>query len=318
MPSDHFNGVQFFNPGQANSDKSLVEVLRWQLSGNRQPWPEIVPAASGVKPAARVPGLQITSIGHASLLIQVANVNILIDPVWSLRAGPFKWLGPRRRNPPAVAFNDLPPVDVVLITHNHYDHLDEATIQRLWHTHEPHILTPLGNDRLLNKSLPAAEIRTGDWWQSFTLPSQIRATIVPAYHWSSRRISDRRMALWGGFVLDTPSGSIYCVGDTAYGGGAIFREVKHTCGSPLVALLPIGGYAPPWFMKSQHVNPEETVKIAMDCDAQQILGIHWNTFPLTDEPYHEPAERLSAAVRASSLDAKRFRAMRPGDTWNAD
>ena len=313
--SDHFDGERFFHPDLPSSDKSLLDVLRWRLLDRRTPWPRVIPARSGLRPPAAVEGLRITAIGHASLLIQVAGCNLLLDPVWSERASPFRRLGPVRHNPPAVAFEDLPSIHTVLVTHNHYDHLDLSTIDKLWDAHRPFLLSPLGNDRVIRAGSPRVEVTTGDWWESFDLPHGVRATIVPAYHWSSRGPGDRRMALWGGFVLETPAGITYCAGDTAYRDGRIFREIGERFGPPLVAILPIGAYAPRWFMQTQHVNPEEAVQAALDCGARHMLGIHWDTFCLTDEAYREPEERLLAATRSASLDPCSFAALRPGDVW---
>ena len=313
--SEHFDGKRFFHPGLPPADKSLREVLRWSLGNKRPAWPKIVPAHSGLRPPSASERLRITCIGHASLLIQVAGVNLLVDPVWSERASPFRWLGPRRRNPPAVALGDLPPIHAVLVTHNHYDHLDLPTVKKLWERHHPLVLAPLGNDTILRAAAKEINVITGDWWNAFQLPGGLRATIVPAYHWSSRGLRDRRMALWCGFVLDTPQGVVYLAGDTAYRDGAIFREIGERCGPPRLAVLPIGAYAPRWFMQTQHADPEEALQIAADCGGGQVLGIHWNTFPLTDEPFDEPGKRLDLAAqspRHATISAQAFRA---GDVW---
>ena len=309
--SDHFDGERFFHPGLPASDKSLLELLRWQMGGKRARWPAVVPARSGLRPDSSVAGLRITCIGHSSLLIQVAGVNLLVDPVWAERASPTRWAGPKRHNPPAVALDDLPPIHAVLISHNHYDHMDTAVLQALWARHRPLMLTPLGNDAVLRAVGKEIEVATGDWWDEFGLPGGLRASIVPAYHWSSRGLRDRRMALWGGFYLETPQGSIYCAGDTAYRDGAIFAEIRRRCGAPRVAMLPIGAYAPRWFMQTQHADPEEAMRIAHDMGAEHVLGVHWGTFPLTDEPYEEPAQRLRAAAGSGS-GAQAFGA---GDVW---
>ncbi len=313
--SDHFDGERFFHPGLPSSDKTLLDILRWRFQGKHTRWPTVVPARSGLHPAASVQGLQITAIGHASLLIQVAGSNILLDPVWSDRVSPFRRLGPRRHNAPSIALGDLPPIHTVLLTHNHYDHMDLPTIQALWGTHQPFLLSPLGNDMVIRKAHPQVKVTTGDWWESFALPAGIRATIVPAYHWSSRGLGDRRMALWGGFVLETPEGILYCAGDTAYRDGRIFCEIRERFGPPKVAILPIGAYDPRWFMSTQHANPEEALQMALDCGAEQMLGIHWKTFALTDEAYDEPEQRLTAGVRAHAPEGLKAFALSPGDTW---
>ena len=313
--SDHFDGVRFYNPGFAPSDKSPLDLLKWKLFGRRSPWPATVQVKDGVRPPARVDGLQITHIGHASFLIQVNGLNLLVDPVWSERASPSTWIGPRRHNPPAVALGDLPPIHAILVTHNHYDHLDTATLRRIHEAHRPLIYAPLGNDAIIRRGSAEMQVETGDWWSSFTLPQDIRINIVPSYHWSARGTRDRRMALWGGFVLETPAGVIYCAGDTAYRDGAVFKEIGKRFEAPVVAILPIGAYAPRWFMKTQHADPDEAVRIAQECGAKHMLGVHWGTFALTDEPWHEPADQLQRAVETGSLDEARFHALRPGDIW---
>jgi L-ascorbate metabolism protein UlaG (beta-lactamase superfamily) len=313
--SDHFNGKQFYHAGLPPTDKSLFDLLRWQLFGKRSAWPKSVPASSGLRPQSKVDGLRITCIGHASLLIQTARTNILVDPVWSEVASPFR-IGPRRRNPPAVALSDLPPIHAVLITHNHYDHMDTATIAAIHAQHKPVVISPLGNDAVIHKDAPHVFVQTGDWWQSFPLSPDIRATIVPAYHWSARKLGDRRQALWCGFILDTPEGRIYCAGDTAYQDGRIFSEIRNRCGSPLIAILPIGAYAPRWFMSTQHTDPAEALQIAIDVGAQHLLGVHWGTFPLTDEPWDEPPRLLEDTIARHASTAIHAQAMRSGDVWN--
>jgi L-ascorbate metabolism protein UlaG (beta-lactamase superfamily) len=259
--------------------------------------------------------LRITTIGHSSMLIQVAALNILVDPVWSDRTSPFRSLGPRRHNPPSVAFDDLPPIHAVLVTHNHYDHMDTITLARLWKAHKPTVISPLGNDAAIRKDAPDVQVQTGDWWQTFQLSDRVRATIVPAYHWSARNLGDRRFALWGGFILETPAGILYSAGDTGYQDGRIFPEIRKRCGAPRVAILPIGAYEPRWFMQSQHADPAQAVQIAIDCGAQHLLGVHWATFQLTDEPWDEPAQLLEKTMRERSPPNLTAQALLPGDIW---
>jgi L-ascorbate metabolism protein UlaG (beta-lactamase superfamily) len=316
--TDHFDGVRFFHPGLPVSDKSGLDILKWKLREKAAAWPQTIPARTGVRPAERVAGLQITHIGHASYLVQTGGRNILVDPVWSERASPLKWAGPRRHNSPGVSFGDLPPIDAVLVTHNHYDHLDLATLQRLWAAHRASVYTPLGNDAVIHAAIPDCDVRTGDWWGSFALSDDIRLTIVPSYHWSARGLRDKRMALWGGFVLETAAGTVYCAGDTAYRDGAIFPEIGKRFGPPVVAVLPIGAYAPRWFMHTQHANPEEAVQIARACGAKHVLGVHWGTFPLTDEPWDQPARLLADAAAAQTATGIPCQALRPGDIWTLD
>jgi L-ascorbate metabolism protein UlaG (beta-lactamase superfamily) len=315
-PSDHFNGKRFFNPGQPPTDKTLTDVLRWKLTGKPAKWPAQVPGFDGDVPPPKVTtGLRLTMVGHASVLIQLPGVNILLDPVWSDRASPFRRLGPIRHNPPGIAFEDLPPIHAVLITHNHYDHLDIATIERLWHAHHPLILAPLGNDRLIHQAAPEVKVTAGDWGDRFDLAPEVQTTLCPAYHWSARALGDRRMALWCGFILHTPAGVIYLTGDTGYNDGAIFREVRERFGSPALALLPIGAYEPRWFMRNQHVNPAEAVQILEDTGAACAVGLHWGTFRLTDEAADAPLQALAAALAQRSIAPERFIALRPGQVW---
>ena len=312
-PSDHYDGERFFNPGHPDIDRSLLDLLRWRLGGRRARW-----AATPIRqvvPAARVADLSVTLIGHASLLLQVDGRNILVDPVWSARASPLRWAGPRRYNEPGIAFEALPPIDLVLLTHNHYDHLDIRTLRRLWQAGRPPIVAPLGNDRVIGRTEPGMRVRTLDWGQHTEILPGLEVWLHPANHWSSRSLSDRRMALWGGFVVRTQVATIYLAGDTGYGDGAIFRGVRERHGPPDLAILPIGAYAPRWFLKDQHVDPAEAVRIMLDCGAAQALGVHWGTFALTDEPQFAPEQDLRRALEVAGVPETRFLAMRPGDCW---
>ncbi|KQM85664.1 hypothetical protein ASE70_17680 [Sphingomonas sp. Leaf22] len=310
-PSDHFDGTRFFNPGQVSTDRGVSDMLRWKLAGGAVKWPASVPIVPA-KPEARVAGLRITMVGHASLLIQVAGRNILTDPVWSERASPFRRIGPKRVTAPGIAFNDLPPIDFVLLSHGHYDHLDVATLQRLHAVHDPLMVMPLGNDAVVRAAVPAARCVTGDWWDRLALGDEIATTVTPAYHWSNRWPSDTRMMLWGGHYLETPAGAIWFVGDTGYGDGRIFGEIRGHLGAPDVALIPIGAYAPRWFMAAQHVDPVEAVRIFCDVGADRALGIHWGTFQLTDEARGAPVEELSAALEVAGVAPERFVAAEAG------
>ncbi|MDP1026482.1 MBL fold metallo-hydrolase [Sphingomonas sp. KR1UV-12] len=313
-PSDHFDGTRFFNPGQPGTDRGLRDMLRWKLAGGAARWPRSVPVTTA-RPPARVDGIRITMVGHATLLVQAGGVNLLTDPVWSARASPFRHIGPRRVTEPGIAFDDLPPIDVVLLSHGHYDHLDIATLRRLQAAHDPLMAMPLGNDAIVRAAVPLARCVTGDWWDRLELGAGIATTLTPANHWSNRWPSDTRMTLWSGHFLDTAAGSIWFVGDTGFGDGRIFGDVRRRLGSPDVALIPIGAYAPRWFMAAQHVDPTEAVRIFTDVGATRALGIHWGTFQLTDEAREAPVEGLAAAVRAHGIAADRFVAAEPGGVY---
>ena len=314
-PSDHFDGERFFNPGHPATDKSLRDLLRWRFGERGERWPASVPARQ-VVPQPRVEGLRVTMVGHASLLIQAAGRNLLVDPVWSDRASPVAWAGPRRVNPPGIAFDALPPVETILLTHDHYDHMDVATLRRLWDKDRPRILAPLGNDAVVSRSHPEIAVETHDWGgATIDLGAGLVVTSTAAHHWSARSLGDRRMALWCGYVVATPAGTIYLSGDTGYGDGAIFRDVGYRFPDIDVAILPIGAYEPRWFMQAQHVDPIEAVQIMLDCGAKQALGVHWGTFPLSNEGQQAPKQALAAALVSRGIAPDRFRAMAPGDIW---
>ncbi|MGI4745073.1 MAG: MBL fold metallo-hydrolase [Janthinobacterium lividum] len=310
--TDHFDGLRFFNPGEPDTDRGPRDVLRWRRAAPNHPWPQRI-KVEPVVPERRVDTLTVTMVGHATVLIQIAGLNLLTDPIWSDRASPFQFAGPKRVAAPGVQLRDLPPVDAILLSHNHYDHLDISTLRRLDDLHSPLIVTPLGNDAIIRRHLPKARVGTGDWGDVISIGQHADIHIVPANHWSSRGLRDRRMALWGGFMIRVSGKLIYFAGDTGYGTGAIFRRMRQQFGSPDLAILPIGAYDPRWFMAAQHVDPEEAIQIMCDLDAGMALGMHWGVFKLTDEMRDDPVSRLAAGLAARGIAPRRFEAMRPGD-----
>ncbi|TIQ35660.1 MAG: MBL fold metallo-hydrolase [Mesorhizobium sp.] len=317
-PSDHFDGALFFNP-DGRPPARFSDLLKWQLSGGRSKWPAAFPSPyRQAKPDKRIEGagLRLTMVGHASLLIQTAGLNILTDPVWSERASPFALAGPKRVNAPGVAFSDLPPIDLVLVSHNHYDHLDLATLRRLKQNHDPLAVMPLGNDAIVGAAVPDMRLSTHDWSERVEFGNGAVIHIEPVHHWSARGARDRRMALWAGFVIETAGGKVYFAGDTGFHDGINYRLMAKKHGCFRLAILPIGAYEPRWFMAPQHQNPEEAVQGMRLCNAAHAAGCHWGTFQLTDEPIEEPAQRLAEALAAEGISPERFRAMRPGETWD--
>lgn len=310
----HYDGHRFLNPaGEPETDRSLGDILRWYRTAPRTRWPRSLPVVP-VVPATRVHGLRISMVGHATMLIQTGGLNILTDPLWSDRASPLAFAGPHRITAPGIDMDDLPPIDAILLSHNHYDHLDVATLRALHARHAPRIITPLGNDSIIRRHIPDAHVETGDWFDRFAIAPGAEAHIVPALHWSSRGPRDRRMALWGGFMLRAFDRLLYFAGDTGYGTGAIFRDLRARFGPVDVALLPIGAYAPRWFMAAQHADPDDAIQIMLDLEARAAIGMHWGTFKLTDEPWDDPVHRLAAGLRTRKLEPGRFIAMRPAET----
>jgi L-ascorbate metabolism protein UlaG (beta-lactamase superfamily) len=298
--SDHFDGRRFFNPtGPPLQPLSAVPRM---LLERRTPWP-----ARSDEPPRRPPALDgaaalITFIGHATLLIQTATGNVLTDPMYSRRAGPLNLFGPRRVRQPAVLFDDLPPISLVLLSHNHYDHCDSRTLRLLARRFDPIVATPIGNGRLV-QSAGFRRVEELDWWQCEQVAG-VSLTLTPAHHFSARGPFDRNRALWGGFVLALSDARIFFAGDTAY--GTFFQVIRDRLGPIDLALLPIGAYEPRWFMQSVHMNPAEAVQAHVDLAASQSIGIHFGTFQLTTEGLDAPLRALEQARAARRIPLSEF------------
>lgn len=301
---DHVDGERFRDPWQHAPARSRAALLCWRLR-QRPAWPQSYPSPFQDRPPPASEALRATLVGHATLLYQVAGANILVDPVWSRRASPFRFAGPQRRNPPGIALADLPPLDAVLITHGHYDHLDQATLRRL---RPRQIIAPLGNA----PAIPG-HTRELDWGDAADLVPGIRVHAIPSHHWSARTPWDRNRALWCGYVLETPAGLLLHIGDTGFHDGALFTELRARFGEPLLAALPIGAYAPRWFMRPHHMDPDQAAAAFRLLGPRHGIGHHWGTFHLTDEPIEEPATRLAAACARDGITG--FTAFRPGQVW---
>src|SRR5438552_10382994 len=259
--SEHFDGVRFVDPDGV-SPKGIRDVLRWWGSNLKSEWPLVYPSPHSDRPPPRVSGssLRVAFVGHASLLVQAGGLNVLLDPVWSERVSPVSFAGPKRVNDPGIPFEALPKIDAVLVSHCHYDHLDAATLSRLAAAHRPRVITPLGNDAIMRSHDPAIRAEAYDWGARVELGDGVAATLVPTRHWSARGLFDRNRALWAGFVIDTPGGRLYHVADSGYGDGRHFRAAREKHGPFRLAILPIGAYEPRWFMREQHMNPEEAMR----------------------------------------------------------
>ena len=313
--TDHFDGQRFHDPDGV-PPKPLSDVLRWQFGRERKraTWPVWAPSPYADTPPPRVDDgkVRLSFVGHASWLIQTAGLNILVDPVWSERCSPFSFAGPKRHNDPGIAFEALPKIDVVLVSHGHYDHLDIKTLSRLVKNYAPRVITPLGNDITMRAADDAIKAEAFDWQDRVELGNGVAVTLVPTRHWSARGPFDRNRALWASFVLETPAGKLYIVCDSGYGTGSHFRRVAAAHGPIRLAILPIGAYEPRWFMRDQHMNPEDAVKALADCGAEQALAHHHGTFQLTDEAIDAPAIALGEALDAANVQREKFAVLKPG------
>ena len=286
-----------------SGEASFADLMKWQMGGGRAKWPRRIENKIHAPPPQRVHGsdLSVTWIGHSTVLIQTAGLNILTDPFFSERASPFQFVGPKRIRDAGIAIKDLPPIDLVLLSHNHYDHLDAAALAKLNKHHGPRLITTLNNSAYI-KNYPCTEL---DWRQSVEHES-VQITLMPTLHWSKRSISDTNKALWGAFVIETEGGVIYFAADTGYGDGSTFREIKQRFGGPRLSLLPIGAYEPRWFMKSQHMNPEEAVQAHLDLGSAKSLAIHHGTVQLTNEAVDAPVIALGEAMAHHKIKTADF------------
>lgn len=314
--SAHFDGQRFFNPDpdppNSGSLRKFGLSRLWKAAtGQRgEGWPESIPVAP-TRPPARVEGddMRVTWVGHASVLVQTQGLNILTDPVWSDVAGPFNLLGPRRVRAPGIRFDDLPKIDLVLVSHNHYDHLDLPTLKRLWHRDRPLIVTSLGNDTLLKWHGIDAVAR--DWEGQVAVKPGVSVIVEQVHHWGSRWHQDRNRALWSGFTVTLPGGNLFFAGDTGWGDGSWPRlAARH--GPFRLALLPIGAYAPREIFGNHHIDPAQAVAAFRTLDAAHALGIHWGTFQLTEESADQPRGDLVTALKAAKVPADRFVTLDPG------
>jgi len=319
-PSAHRRPGGYRNPWVSQAVPGFGSLLKWMLVHRttrprpKDPDPSVfarVPPSFAV-PRAAPAQLTVTWVGHASLLIQLGGMNILADPMWSDRASPVSFAGPKRWVPPGVAFEQLPPLDIILQSHNHYDHLDGTTVRRLARTHSNATwVLPLDLGSFVRKRGVRGEVIELDWWEERTL-GPLRVAATPAMHFSSRGIGDRGDSLWCGFALGEPGRRVYFAGDTGF--HPEFGAIGERYGPFDVALLPIGAYEPRWFMRYLHMNPEEAVEAFRAVNARIMVPIHWGTFKLTDEAMDEPPARARAAWLAAGLPSDGYRQLAHGET----
>jgi len=306
----HFDGDRFFNP-YARQGKSRADIQRWQRTRQRATWPDHVEDRILPPPGrASADRISVTFIGHSTFLLQVGGLCVLTDPIWSKRCSPVSFVGPRRARPPGQPLDALPGVDLLLVSHNHYDHMDLPTLRKVQARWAPPTATGLGNARHLAKARIRSAVEL-DWWQSTDIGGA-RVTYVPAQHFSSRGLYDRNRCLWGGFVIEAGGAVVYFAGDSGY--CPHFAEIGRRFPRIDLALLPIGAYEPRWFMRQQHVDPEEAVRAHLDLRARRSVGMHFGTFQLTDEEIDAPVSALRQAQARASVAEADFDVLAFGET----
>jgi N-acyl-phosphatidylethanolamine-hydrolysing phospholipase D len=318
MPKHHVPGG--FKNLHIDSISRRGDFFRWRLgfgpteepalSPNAVPsfHPRVTAADLNSLNHAHPDTIQITWIGHTTFLIQVAGLNILTDPIFSDRASPLSFVGPRRLLPPAIRQEDLPPIQLTIISHNHYDHLDRVSVKKLGK--QVKFFVPLGLSRWF-QAAGLDNVTELDWWESADY-GKIRLYCVPAQHFSMRTPFNANKVLWAGWVLATPRGNIFFAGDTGY--SPDFQEIGQRLGPMRLALIPIGGYMPRWFMKPMHLNPEEAVQVHQDVRSQQSIGMHWGTFKLTEEALAEPPLFLQQVLQKKGIAPDKFLVLPFGET----
>ena len=310
--SDHCDGERFFNPPPSDPPRGAREMVRWRQESKRAAWPaRVVDPPFPPPPATVAPGAgAVTFIGHASFLIRLPNAVVLTDPIFSERCSPISWVGPKRARPPGVALADLPRPDLVLLSHNHYDHMDLPSLHAIQRRFAPRFVTTLGNAGALAKlGIKATEL---DWWGKAVVDG-LRVTATPARHFAARTPFDRNRTLWAGFMIDTPRRPHPLRGRFRHR-PALAQRSPAASAPPGLALLPIGAYEPRWFMGPVHMDPEEAVRAHLDLGARRSVGMHFGTFQLTDEAIHAPLQALDAARQAAGIGADSFSTHGFGET----
>ena len=308
---------RFINPWTGSSTrKSIVDLLKWGFQGGRNKWPKWINNRIRARPIDQVKSgkVAVTFINHATFLIQLPGINILTDPVFGNRVSPVQWAGPKRVRAPGMTMAELPDIHLVLITHNHYDHMDIPTLRELTRRFSPLIISGLGNERFLRKRGldKVAELDWGDEILVGSEDSGPRVMFTPTQHFAARTPWDADTTLWGGFIIKMEYYKIYFTGDTGY--TEIFKGIGAEQGPFDLAFIPIGAYEPRWFMNDTHVNPEESVQLHLDIRAKKSIAMHFGTFQLTDEAIDAPVRRLNAALKDNHINHDQFVILDQGET----
>ncbi|WP_234736919.1 MBL fold metallo-hydrolase [Tellurirhabdus bombi] len=309
--TDHFDGKTFRNLNGQEA-KGFREAIAWTISRKQMPWEDYRNGQPATPPPARVTGkdVRVTFVNHSTVLMQFDGLNVLTDPVWYTRTSPFQWVGPKRHTAPGVSLNDLPKIDIILLSHNHWDHLDIGTFKTLCQRDQPKVYCTLGVKTFLEEQ-GCQNISEMDWNQSIAYNSSTKVHCVPAQHFSGRGLFDRNATLWAGFVIQSAvAGNVYFAGDSGY--GAFFKQIGQQFGPLRLALIPIGAYKPEWFMSPIHCSPAEAVQIHQDVRSEHSIGIHFGTFALADDGENEPVNELNEALRQKGLSLENFRTLKEG------
>ena len=311
--SDHFDGERYYNPTLPQGFVPSISSIFKLLLDGRSKWPKSVPNVAVPKLNEKLASnhVAVTFVNHATFLLQISGLNILTDPVWSRRISPFRWLGPARVREPGIAFDELPNIGLILLTHNHYDHMDLDTLTRLNQRFAPTVLVSTGNKTLL-RSIGFEDVHELDWWDDTQINPTLKITFAPTQHFSGRSLWDRQKSLWGSYMLHYRNRLIYFGGDSGY--SSHFSEIRQRLGSPDLAFLGIGAYAPRWFMKPMHMNPEEAVQAHQDLESRQSIGMHFGTFQLSSEAIDRPKIDLESALSHEGGPGEQFVILEEGET----
>lgn len=307
--TNHFDG-SFFSNLDGDSKKSFLDVLKWKFTSKAEVWPEINPnEIKNIIPLSKIEtGVKVSYLNHSSFLIQTNGINIITDPIWSKRASPFSFLGPKMVYSPAIKKENLPPIDFVIVSHNHYDHMDKESLIYLNETFSPTFIVPLNNAHILD-GFGITKVKELDWWESLEISEDSKITLTPARHWSRRGLMDTNQSLWGSFLITSKDKKVYFAGDTGY--GIHFKEINKRYGAVDLALLPIGAYEPRWFMKEAHMNPEDAVLAHLDLNSKHSIGMHFGSVQLTDEGIRAPLEDLEIAKK--KYNQQNFTTLKSGE-----
>tara|TARA_Y100000389_G_scaffold83564_1_gene80152 strand:+ start:5072 stop:6103 length:1032 start_codon:yes stop_codon:yes gene_type:complete len=309
--STNFDGKKFINLQPPKESNTFLKFLKWKIQGNKAEWPKWVEITQTKPKYQKIEkGINVIFINHATLLVQIDGVNILTDPVYSNRTSPVSFLGPKRIKLPGVKFEDLPKIDIILISHNHYDSFDKKTLDRLILRDDPKILFGIGNSFYLNEK-NIENIVEMNWDDEFKFKN-IKFTFLSNQHWSKRGMFDNNKALWGSFAIEG-SKKIYFAGDTGYSNH--FKNIQKKFDYFDLSLIPIGAYKPRWFMKHDHINPEEAVKAHLELNSKKSIGIHFGTFQLTNEAIDDPTKDLNIAKKKYNIKRENFIVLDEGQEY---